>query len=252
MLHTALALAARGLAVFPCRPRDKRPATAHGLKDATTDTATIEQWWHHGPDLNIGIATGEASGIFVIDIDGLDAEAELRKLEREYGALPVSVEAITARGRHIYFKLPDRLVKNSAGLIAPGIDIRGTAGYVLSPPSIHPSGRRYEWSVDSANAFADAPAWLLDKIAAPRNGNGRTLPSAWRTLVIDGAAEGRRDDTITRLTGYLLRRHVDPIVAHQLVHSFNVTHCQPPLPAADIDRIVNSIAGRELRRRGQP
>jgi hypothetical protein len=101
MLPTALKLAAAGLAVFPCRPRDKRPATEHGCNDATRDPAAIKTWWKQQPDCNIGIATGAASGVFVVDIDD-DGEIELRRLEVDHGGLPNSVEAITARGRHIF------------------------------------------------------------------------------------------------------------------------------------------------------
>ena len=138
MIRTALALAESGFHVFPCRPRDKRPATANGLKDATTDPDVIQAWWRQQPDNNIAIATGAASGIFVVDIDGLDAEAALRRLEVEHGALPATVEAITARGRHVYFKSPREPVRNSAGKIGTHIDVRGDGGYVICPPSIHP------------------------------------------------------------------------------------------------------------------
>ncbi len=100
-------------------------------------------------------------GVFVVDVDGLDAEAALRRLEAEHGALPPTVEVITARGRHIYFKWPQEPVRNSAGKIGPHIDVRGDGGYVLSPPSIHPSGRRYSWSVDSTSYIAEAPGWLV-------------------------------------------------------------------------------------------
>jgi hypothetical protein len=55
-------------------------------------------WWRAEPTYNIAIATGAVSGVFVVDVDGLDAEAELRKLEAEHGELPPSVEVITARG----------------------------------------------------------------------------------------------------------------------------------------------------------
>ena len=96
MIRSALTLAARGFHIFPCRPRDKRPATANGLKDATTDPEIIRAWWRQQPDNNIAIATGPASGIFVVDVDGLDAEATLRRFEAEYGALPATVEVITA------------------------------------------------------------------------------------------------------------------------------------------------------------
>jgi len=139
VIRTALALAARGFHVFPCRPRDKRPATTNGHRDATTDPLIIRAWWHQQPDNNIAIATGEVSGIFVVDVDGLDAEAGLRRLEAEHGALPATVEVITARGRHIYFKWPHETVRNSASKIGAHIDVRGDGGYVLCPE--YPSKR---------------------------------------------------------------------------------------------------------------
>lgn len=251
MLRTALALAQRKLAVFPCRPRDKRPATANGLKDATTDPEAITAWWRSEPSYNIAIATGTVSNIFAIDIDGVDAEGELRRLEADSGALPATVEAITARGRHVYFTMPDTDVRNSAGKIAPGIDVRGTGGYVLAPPSLHPTGRRYAWSVDSANTFAAAPGWLVAMAAAPLKGNGAgAVPaSTWRELV-KGVAEGARDCSATKLAGHLLRHRIDPIVALELLQGWNATRCDPPLPEADIERIVASIARKELQRRG--
>ncbi len=250
MLSTAITLARKGLAVFPCLPRDKRPATSHGVLDATSDLAAIRRWWQQEPYFNIAIATGEPSGIFVVDIDGLDAETELRRLEAEQEPLPQTVEAITARGRHIYFKMPNATVRNSAGRIAAGIDVRATGGYVLAPPSIHPTGRPYSWSVDTAVTFAAAPAWLLAKIAAPAPPaeKASSPPEQWREIVA-GAAEGTRNTSITRIAGYLLRHRVDPAVALVLLESWNETRCAPPLPKEAITRIVDSISGAELRRR---
>jgi hypothetical protein len=106
VIRTALQLAERGLAVFPWRPRGQRPATAHGCKDGTTDAAIIKQWWDENPQYNIGVATDAASHLFVVDIDDLDGEAALRHLEKQHGALPPTVEVITGRGRHIYFRYP--------------------------------------------------------------------------------------------------------------------------------------------------
>ena len=243
-------MATKGLHVFPCLPRDKRPATANGVKAATADPDTIRRLWQQLPDANIGIATGEPSDIFVVDVDGIDAEAGLRKLEAQYGALPATVEVITARGRHVYFKMPAAPIRNSAGKLGPGLDIRATGGYVLAPPSVHPTGRRYEWSVDCASAIAQAPAWLLQIIAAPTNGSGKSTPppSEWRDL-IKGVSEGARDCSLTKLTGYLLRRHADPFITLELIRIFNATRCAPPLPDKDVERIVSSVAGLELKRR---
>jgi hypothetical protein len=247
VMQHALALALRGFHVHPCRPRSKLPATARGCKDATVDPVIIERWWQSNPNFNIAIATGKASYVFVVDVDGLDAEAELRKLEGQHGALPPTVEAITARGRHLYFEWPGRMVRNSAGKVGPGLDVRGEGGYVLAPPSVHPSGRRYESSVDSVDTPAAAPDWLLNA-AADKAVNGTTPPAEWRTLV-KGVAEGARNCSTARLAGHLLRHHIDPLVVLDLLQCWNVARCAPPLPAKDIERIVDSIAARELKRR---
>ena len=246
--HAALQLAGRGMAILALRPRDKQPATAHGLKDATTCRDTVARWWQHNPDYNIGLATGAISGVLVVDVDSLDAEAELRKLEAQHSPLPPTVESITARGRHLFFKWPGQDIRNSAGKLAPGIDIRGSGGYVVAPPSIHPSGRRYAWSVDSAGTFAAAPQWLLDRITAPTR-SPALAAADWCDLIHDGLDDGRRNANVARLVGHLLRRRVDPLVTLELVIAFNDARCRPPLPRTEVSMIVNSIAQRELKRR---
>jgi hypothetical protein len=166
MKDAALKLARAGVAVFPVKPRDKIPLTGHGCLDATSDDERVRAWWDQWPDANIGLATGSKSGVWVLDIDGEEGEASLRDLEHRLGALPATVVAITGGGgRHLFFRLPDLdeapTVKNSAGQVGAGLDVRGEGGYVVAPPSIHPSSKRYCWSVDSALEFADAPVWLL-------------------------------------------------------------------------------------------
>lgn len=251
MLRHALAYARRGLFIFPCRPCDKIPATEHGCLDATTDPTLIEEWWSRNPDYNIAIATGAHSGAFILDVDGDGGEHSLRHLEERHGPLPPTVEVITGKGRHVYFDWPGRTVRNSAGKIGSGLDIRGDGGYGVAPPSVHPSGRPYAFSVDSAKTLAPAPAWLLDRLAP--NGNGHrdaTRPSVWRDLVCNGVAEGQRNDTLARLAGYLFRRRLDAVVVLNLLSSWNQTHCRPPLDESELTAVVDSIALRELRRRG--
>src|SRR3974390_2106670 len=162
-LHAAaLELSAKGWAVFPCQPRCKTPASARGCLDAVAnDPHRINTWWGIFPNLNIGVATGVVSGFFVLDIDGDKGEGSLRELEHRHGKLPATIEAITGKGRHCYFCMGEHAdVRNSASQIAPGLDIRGSGGYVIAPPSVHPSGRAYCWSVDCARELAEAPDWL--------------------------------------------------------------------------------------------
>ena len=80
LLKGALAFARRGVPIFPVQPRGKQPLTSNGFKDALIDQAQIEAWWKEHPNANIGIPTGQVSGFFVLDIDGDDGEASLRKL----------------------------------------------------------------------------------------------------------------------------------------------------------------------------
>jgi hypothetical protein len=249
MLQTALALIQHKLAVFPCRPRTKWPATPHGCKDASLDPDVVRRWWTANPRANIAIATGAISDCFVLDVDGLEAQEELGRLEARHGELPATLQAVTANGMHHYFRWPGVPVRNSVGKVAPGLDIRGDAGYCLAPPSVHPSGRRYAWSVDSGNTIADAPQWLID-LAADAGGNGAAKPTEhWRNIIHNGVAKGVRDDTTAKLCGHLFRHYVDPIVVHELLLCWNAQRNRPPLPERDIERIVMSIGEKELRRR---
>ncbi|MEE9587452.1 MAG: bifunctional DNA primase/polymerase [Hyphomicrobiaceae bacterium] len=72
---------------------------------------------------------------------------------------------------HVYHHavLPGGLTRNRAGL-AQGIDLRGDGGYIVAPPSIHPSGRLYEWvpgRMPDEITLAPLPRWLIIPIRGP-------------------------------------------------------------------------------------
>jgi len=250
-LAMALALAQRGLAVLPCQPRGKMPACARGVLDATTDSVRINAWWRSVPDLNVGIATGAPSGVFVLDVDGDDGEASLRKLETEHSNLPPTIEVITGKGRHCYFRIGEYgPVKNSAGQIAPGLDVRGDGGYVIAPPSVHPSGRAYAWSVDSASTFADAPGWLHSLTGANNNNGkiGKPLEH-WHRLLTRTLHNGERNSTIASLCGKLLHSGLhDLTLLYDVMLCINIARCEPPLLETEIETIVASVVRTHLRR----
>jgi hypothetical protein len=252
LCNAAIAYATRGLAVFPCAPRSKVPATTHGSRDATKDVAQIASWWRENPNYNVAVATGPVSRVFVLDVDGLDAEASLRKLQQEYGALPETVESITPRGRHLFFKCENGAVRNSAGAIAPGLDIRGDGGYVVLPPSMHPSGRCYAWSVDSADHFADAPAWLNNLLDGKANGHCHKQPKTpehWHSVIANTIRNGARNSTLTSICGKLLHTGLTELAfLYDVMLCINIARCQEPLPEGEVHTIVASVARTHLSR----
>ena len=160
MVDHALQYAGRGWRIFPIKPLDKKPLTKHGFKDASVSPSIIEAWWKKYPTANIGLATGQASGLVVLDVDGQEGFESLDKLLAHYNGKPMPYTEIvrTSRGIHIYFALPqgERLPCSTGQGIEKGLDVRGDGGYVILPPSIHPSGHVYEWVVqadyDAVNA----------------------------------------------------------------------------------------------------
>jgi putative DNA primase/helicase len=168
MLDGALRLASAGLYVFPCRPGGKEPlgaAVPHGQDDATTDPATIREWWTRWPDANIGVACA-ASGLYVVDVDVSDGKpglASWQELCERHGAPTTYTVHTWSGGWHLYFRMPIPPLKNSAGKLGPAIDTRGN-GYVVAPPSVI-DGQPYR--VALSYPVAQLPQWIVDAFAPP-------------------------------------------------------------------------------------
>lgn len=163
-LCAALSYAARGWPVFPCQPEDKSPFTPNGHKNATTEEEQIIAWWSRWPNAMIGLRTGVASGIWVLDIDNkrdADGDAALSRLEATHGKLPDTYSVDTpSGGRHMYFRYLDGI--GNRGGFEPGIDVRGEGGYVIAAGSVRDDGCFYE--VVSDRDVKDAPDWLVQKV----------------------------------------------------------------------------------------
>lgn len=133
-----------------CRSPGKHPIAQRGVHDATTDSETIRAWWTRHPHANIGVATGDRSGIVVLDVDPRNGGSDtFEALERQFGALPETVTCDTGGGgAHYYFRAPtDETLISKLG---PGIDVKFRDGYVVAPPSLHQSGEDYGWRSESA------------------------------------------------------------------------------------------------------
>ena len=174
-LEQALDYSSKGWRVIPIRPGEKHPPIPRWQEAATTDEETIVTWWT-GPYTNhgIGIATGPASGIFVLDIDDKEGNRgydTLADLETAHSPLPETLTVITGSGgNHLYFAYPlNQTIRNdSSRRLGPGLDIRGEGGQVVAPGSTHPNGTTYEFDLDTEHLEpAEAPEWLLQLLKDP-------------------------------------------------------------------------------------
>lgn len=258
MAIAALWYAENGLPVFPlawrpkgggcscgradCSAKGKHPMIPGGFHSATKDPAIIKSWWAAWPDANIGLPTGPVSGLWVLDIDPKHGGDEtLDNLILEYGRFTdaAAVQITGGGGKHLAFKWTGAPIRNSAGKIGPGIDVRGEGGYIVVSPSLHSSGRRYIWdgigNTKGLLHLTAAPAWLVELVmdrAPAKVSHGQ--PEA-------PIPEGQRNPTLTREAGAMRRRGLSPEAIAAALLVLNEQRCQPPLSEAEVRQIAESI-----------
>ncbi|MCA0437820.1 MAG: bifunctional DNA primase/polymerase [Actinobacteria bacterium] len=189
-------LAGVGVPVFPCVPGGKRPLTAHGFHDATTDPGRVVAWWREHPTANLAVPTGAASGLVVVDVDVHGLVDGYRAFERAERAGLVSgwqlVVATPSGGMHAYYRAPPDRVQRSWQAARSGIDFRGDGGYIVVPPSTLPTndgsgGYRVRRVVAGACSELDADRLreFLDPRPAPTR---RPDPGAERSVEVSRLA----------------------------------------------------------------
>jgi hypothetical protein len=232
-------LAALGWRLFPCAPRDKVPLLKGWPRLASSELTTIRRWGTQYPACNWAVLCGADSRVWVLDVDGEDGSASLRSLIAQHGDYWTRTLAVTtARGQHLYFSYPSTgvTIRNSAGKLGAGLDVRGDSGYVLIPPSVHPTGALYQWtSPMKGNAPASAPGWLLEMLASTVNPTAQTRD--FRVLL-----QGIRNDGLTRLAGAMRRRGATPEEIEAVLLDHNSRRCRPPLPNSEVQKIVTSVS----------
>ncbi|MDD2773000.1 MAG: phage/plasmid primase, P4 family [Elusimicrobiales bacterium] len=242
MIAHALAYAARGWPVLPCKPKDegkhkaKSPLTPHGFKDASCDPETVRRLFAPHPHALIGVNTGKVSGFFVLDVDvkkNAGGEISLAELEREHGALPVTVEARSCSGgRHFYFSYPAEGIGCKIG-VRPGLDIRGDGGYIIAPPSVA-EGKNYEWVRPPESVpFADAPTWLIRLVKA--------YSSLANIDLSDGSKiTANRNGALFSIAFKLRKAGLSAEDILSLVLKTNREKCIPPLSESETQTIAKS------------
>jgi hypothetical protein len=245
------------LSFFPLRKHSKKPLSKWAVYQTRWPTEDeIKAWQDKGLLDQVAIVCGAVSGIIVLDID--DPEKFEAWLKKEKHSLPPTPRVNTSEGRcHYYFKHPGGKIKNSVKKI-PGADIKADGGYVVAPPSIHPSGHAYEWNEFLSLSDLEPeelPEWLFDYIEREASqqvsvSNGDLLPpdEDWVATALRGVSKGERNNTAIKLAGYYIGRgEPEPRVLEMLL-AWNLRNSEP-LSEKAIAKVVTSAARMEARKR---
>jgi hypothetical protein len=182
-LESALDLARLGLPLLPlhfirdgrcscgdrsCVSPGKHPLAdlvPHGFKNASVNARTIVRWFTSYPHANLGMVTGP---VVALDVDPRNGgDPTLHRLERRHGALPLTWRSATGGGgEHVFFASPAGGIASAK--LGKGIEFKASGGYVVMPPSLHVSGRRYAWQQDPHSTLAPLPAWVISTLRPPR------------------------------------------------------------------------------------
>jgi hypothetical protein len=252
LIQAALDYARQGIPVFPCHTPingvcdcaaqdrcdspGKHPWTRQGLLDATTDELTIRRWWKERPIANIAGAVPE--GYVVVDVDG---EQGYRRLVDDGKPVGTTAAQTTGRGTHYVYRTRERvhsrnLIPSSERGAHDGVDLKGPGGYIMLAPSLHPSGKVYEWAVPLSQIEV-APAWL-EEVGRQSGGTtvGERAPVDF-SLVMAGMSEGQRKWELYRAASKLRAADVPLDLAIMLAQQA-AANCRPPLEAKEAERKV--------------
>jgi hypothetical protein len=162
---------------YPCG-MDNKNSGKHPVRGKWTQGAPMDiqeayhTWEEDNPDYNMGARTGEASGFFALDVEA-EGLQELGRLEGIHGALPrTRTHGTGGGGKHFLYRMPGFDVRNNQKKLSDHIDIRGTGGMIVLPPSA--SGKGKYVLLDDA-PIADAPEWLLDWLRSRLKAEGLDL-----------------------------------------------------------------------------
>lgn len=249
---------AAGWSLFPVRPKDKRPlaeALPAGVdgkpswlpyQQRQPAADEVRAWLRGWPDMNLGVVTGQVSGLAVLDLDGEDA---VRAVRDAGVSTPPTLLQRTPHGVHAFYRLNGTPVRNATGLL-PRVDVRGEGGYVVVAPSRLADGQ-YRWL--NAADLAPVPKWLEEgrvQPATPRDAStaAADAPGWVKHALEQGAARGQRNAIATRLAGFFHSRGVPRDVIAAILQPF-AAKCQPPMDGRELAAVVDSVGRYAVRAR---
>lgn len=235
--------------VFPIKPREKSPPLCKWQMEASRNLEKVLEWWKQYPDANIGLRCGVTSSVVVIDVDpNHTGDESLLELFSKYQNFPDTPLCLSGGGgRHFFFKHPiDVRIPSRNGQLAVGIDVKADGGYVVLPPSVHPSGKRYEWEISSPPSKVDLPPlpiWLFDLIREePKKGRDFSKKGSLPLDEDEPFVSGTRNEMLTSLAGSMRRRGMSQQAIFQGLKAENIKRCVPPLPDDEVALIAESVS----------
>lgn len=222
-----------GWSVLPVKPEEKRPYMTNWLQYTRTraNKQTVVNWFNSLVGAGIGVVTGRVSNMVVLDVES-DCPYSIEDILRKY---PTQMYSRTGSGGyHLFYQYPTNVprVANRVGIFERA-DLRADGGFIVLPPTIHPSGGRYEWI--KRGPLGAFPLALLDMQSQPKVQN-----DGWITEALRGVTEGGRNDACARLAGYFFKKGINIDIVESLLLEWNERN-DPPMPVHEVRTTIKSI-----------
>lgn len=222
-----------GWSILPVKPDEKRPYMANWLQYTRTRATKdmVSNWFASLSGAGVGVVTGRISNMVVLDVESW-CPVPVDELLKKYPTQMIARSG--GGGYHLFYQYPQNVgkVSNRVGIFE-GADLRADGGFLVLPPTMHQSGRRYEWV--KRGPLGAFPMGLLDLQSRPTvQGEG------WITEALRGVSEGGRNDTCARLAGYFFKKGLNSDIVEALLMEWNEKN-DPPMPVHEVRTTIKSI-----------
>lgn len=248
-----------GFVIHPCCPASHRCQSPGKIPFDPVEGKHMERWQEHvqfgldqwqewcdyDSELNIGFLCGSPSNLVGIDVDSEEGQVILERSEID--GWRDTWKYTTGRGSRFLFRVSEATRSFNVTRGSSFIEVLGDGRQSVLPPSVHPSGRKYQWCAGHSPRDrdpADGAVWL-----------GRLSPTVeitsetenWEETIQKTTPEGGRNESLTRMAGHLMNAvPTPPEEVYIWLSLYNQRYCKPPLPDRELRTIIKSIGKREM------
>lgn len=233
-LSSALQYHSLDLPVIPCMGDNGKVACVKWgcYKERLPKYKEVTGWQSQFPKANLGLLTGDVSGITVIDIDTGKPDI-IKQMIKHFGETPIKVKTPSG-GMHLYYRYHDE--QSHTGIEGLPVDVRANGGYVIAPPSVHPK-------LQSAYKFMEGGLHNIKNLPTLRRGSLPKTVAEKEPNILNGdmVAQGQRNHSLFKA---LLERVRECATLNDLEESafmLNETFLNPPLEHDEVENIIQNI-----------